>query len=795
MSDNLPMPTGSNPPALQEKAESPSVDAPFPWRDMEDGGGFVLKAFLPALKRFWWILVLSGALGAGSAYIAFENAVLVYQAEGAIWIATESRADQATGPITQGGLLEAAGWIELLTSYAVLDPVMVEQRLYLNFASADSSAFQNFSLMDQFFPGRYRLTIDPNGIDYALTTDQGIQVEGGRLGGPVGATAGFDWHPPRSGVVPGQELAFSVITPRDAARDFGNRLNPSLDRLGNFIRLELRGPNPTRITQTLNAVMERHVEVAADLKRAKLDVLTTILREQLETAEEDLRMAEQSLEAYQVLTITMPSEETSPIVPGLEQTTGTVIDEYFNLRLDQEDLQRDRTRLESALAQAQGGSLAIESFVMIPRVLESPELVRALDQLTEYRAGLRALHETYTDEYGPVAELNRRIQTLESVTIPGLGESLLTQLRSREADLSDLIGSRASELSQIPPRAIEEARRRRNYQIANDLYVDLQRRFSTTELAARSSIPDVRILDEAVIPQSSATDPRVQYAAIALFGFLGLGFLTVFLLHRFDTTLRDPAQIGGQIGLDWLGTIPRYRKKSGGWDNSEEIREAFRDLRMKIDYAFGAARPLIFSITSPSEGEGKTFVAANLANAFADLGRKTILVDGDTRRGDLHHILERDRKPGLTDFLMNGRSHKIVQVTDNANLHFVGFGSRTSSSPELLNSSNMQSFLAGLKRRYEVILFDYPPMAAGSDAFVLGAHTGNVLTVLRSGSTNKELAVAKMDSFLRLPVRLLGAVLNDFTPQIGQGYYKYFSTYLPGYETSDETEEEVGVKE
>ena len=66
-------------------------------------------------------------------------------------------------------------------------------------------------------------------------------------------------------------------------------------------------------------------------------------------------------------------------------------------------------------------------------------------------------------------------------------------------------------------------------------------------------------------------------------------------------------------------------------------------------------------------------------------------MDGDTRRGDLHHILERNRKPGLTDFLMNGESHQIVQETDNPKLHFVGFGSRTSSSPELLTSSQMQS--------------------------------------------------------------------------------------------------------
>jgi capsular exopolysaccharide synthesis family protein len=277
---------------------------------------------------------------------------------------------------------------------------------------------------------------------------------------------------------------------------------------------------------------------------------------------------------------------------------------------------------------------------------------------------------------------------------------------------------------------------------------------------------------------------------MVLLGALAAGFLIIILLDRFDPKLRDPADIGQAIGLEWLGAIPRYRRGSVGGDNSEELREAFRDLRMKLDFAFGAARPLVISITSPSEGEGKTFVSANLANAFADLGRRTVLVDGDTRRGDLHHVMGRDRKPGLTDFLMNGGSHKVIQSTENPKLHFVGFGSRTASSPELLNSSNMQNFLAGLKRRYEVIIFDSPPMAAGSDPFVLGAHTGNVVMVLRSGSTNKELAAAKMESFLRLPVRMLGAVLNDFAPQLGQGYYRYYSHYLPGYEASDEEETE-----
>ncbi|MBT8395458.1 MAG: polysaccharide biosynthesis tyrosine autokinase, partial [Gemmatimonadetes bacterium] len=625
-------------------------------------------------------------------------------------------------------------------------------------------------------------------------TAEGRVIDSGRLGGRVGEDLGFIWSPDPAVLTANRGFLFSVITPRDAARSLASRLREGsiLDRQGNFLRLELRGKDPGRLASVLNAVMERHVDVAADLKRAKLDELTGILKDQLGTVEENLRQAEQSLESYQVRTITLPSEETSPVVPGLEQTTQTVFSEFFGLRLTQEELKRHRRRLASALEQARTSGVRVEVFEMIPPVQASTPLMGALSQLNEARAELRVLRERYTDEYGPVADLIGRVEGLEQVTIPALGETLLAEVTARENDMAELIGSRASELSQIPPRAIEEARRERQYQIANDLYIDLSQRYSTANLAAASSIPDVRILDRAIVPQVPSGDQRIQFALIAFLIPVAVGFLLVMLLDRMDTKLRDPAQISNQLGLDWLATIPRYRRGTVGTDNSEQIREAFRDLRMKIDYAFGATRPLILSITSPSEGEGKTFVAANLANAFADLGRKTVIVDGDTRRGDLHHILERDRKPGLTDFLMNGKSHQVVQNTDNPKLHFIAFGSKTSTSPELLTSSGMQSLLAGLKRRYEVIILDSPPMAAGSDAYVLGAHAGSVLTVLRSGTTNKDMASVQMESFLRLPVRLLGAVLNDFTPQIGQGYYRYYSHYLPGYEASEE-EEEVGA--
>ena len=96
---------------------------------------------------------------------------------------------------------------------------------------------------------------------------------------------------------------------------------------------------------------------------------------------------------------------------------------------------------------------------------------------------------------------------------------------ARAAEVTGIIDSRAEELEQIPPRAIEEARRERRYEIANNLYLDVRQRYETASLAAASSIPDVRILDEAVVPRLAAVDQRFQFGAMFFFGALGAGFL------------------------------------------------------------------------------------------------------------------------------------------------------------------------------------------------------------------------------------------------------------------------------
>jgi capsular exopolysaccharide synthesis family protein len=267
-----------------------------------------------------------------------------------------------------------------------------------------------------------------------------------------------------------------------------------------------------------------------------------------------------------------------------------------------------------------------------------------------------------------------------------------------------------------------------------------------------------------------------------LFGCVGAAIGGAILLDRMDARFRYAADVSRDIGLDILGSIPRIQSGGGrrGVMNAAQALEAFRELRIHVGFAYGSAGPITLAITSRSEGEGKSLISSNLAVAFSEVGRRTLLIDGDTRRGDAHRLLGRERSPGLIDYLRERTGDDIIQPTDHPNLDFIGSGSRGVSTPELLASPRMAYFVGTLKRTYDVIIVDCPPLASGGDPLILGSLTGNLAVVIRTGSTERALAQAKLDQLSRLPIRILGAVLNDVSER--DSHHSYYASYLPSYE-------------
>src|SRR6266566_4009709 len=739
-----------------------------------------------ALLRFKWVVILMLVVGLAAAFAATRVLRPVYRAQANVWVDVPDRrgdaAADARGPIRQGALLDADAWVELLRSYIVLDQVVRDLRLYLAVKRlSDRANFIGFQVADTFRSGEYQLSISPDGREYTLASAEGTDLERGTVGDSVGSRLGFRWAPAPGSLPPGHTIEFSVVPPRDAALRLGEQLDVRMDLNGNFLALELRGPNPVLISSILNAVTQRYVEVAAQLKREKLTELTKLLEDQLKTAQQNLDDAENALQGFRTRTITLPSERpAAQAAPG--ETRDPVRAGFFDMQVERDQLRRDRNAIDRLLAEGGAASgLPTTALSAMESVQHAPELSNALKELSDKEAQLRALRYHYSDAYPPVQRLAAQIAELQQRTIPTLARALSVQLAARESELGRQVDAASSDLRRIPARTIEEARLNRNVQLKEQTYTALQQRFDQARLAAEATVPDVRILDPAIVPQRPFTNTAPRLLLMGLLVGLGLGVVGAIVLDRVDPKVRYPEQVSRELGVPILGAVPHLRAK-----DPTEMVEALRGVRLSLLHEYGPG-PLVVTVTSPESGDGKSFLSANLGLTFADGGHNTLLIDGDIRRGVLHRRFKGNRQPGLVDYLLGDAGHDaIVQKTAYPRLALIGCGTRTQRAPEVLGSPAMDRLLTELRGRYDVIVVDSPPLAAGVDSFIIGTVTGSLLLVLRTGHSHREITGAKLEMLDRLPIRLLGAVLNDVPRGAAYGYYAYYSYYLPGYEAVEE---------
>lgn len=750
---------------------------------------------MAALGRRKWLIagiILLGAIGGFAATRVIDP---TYVAQATIWIDPRARSESGPVPFQGARLLDPEAWTDLMRSYAVLDDVARTQRLYLRVDPSDPpAATAGLAVADSFRPGVFTLVADAEGASYRLEDQDGTELDRAPAGRPIGAAFGLQWTPPAGALPPNGAASFELVTLRDASAALAEQLQLHIDPEGNLLRLELEGTDRARLAALLNAVAERYVAVAGELKRQKVSELTTILAAQLATATRDLTRAESTYQAFRVRTITLPTERapSGTVESGAtaEAAPAPVIGRYLDLQVAHADVRRDRAAIERALSDVGPAGISVEALNAVGAVRVSPTLAPALAELTVQETQLRQLRSRYTEDHPEVLAVADRVRTLRTRTIPNLAQALASELRERESLSGREVTMSAASLRLIPARSLEEARLRRNVVLAEGLHNTLQQRHEEAQMAEVSSIPDARILDRAAVPQHPVRDTSLRLILLALGGSLVLGLGAALFLDRVDPRFRYPAQVLRELKLPILGALPHFRGTTTATaadhagPEREALVEAIRGLRMALLNEVGTDGPLVLAVSSPGSGDGKSFVAASLAQSFAEAGFSTLVIDGDLRRGRLHQRFARGRRPGLVDVLKREVPlDAALQATDVPGLSILSGGSRIHHAPELLAGPGLGSVVGALRDRYEVVVCDTPPLTAGVDPYLLSVAAGRLLVVLRAGVSHREMMAAKLAVLTRMPIQLLGVVMNDVPTDDGYGYYSY---HLSGYETHDE---------
>ena len=796
MPNDLPVPPPVPQPVPHSTAlqASQGLPAPMLYGDAQlPGGGPDWRRIFASVVRFKWlvlgVVVAGTAAGWGLSKFLFKP---MYDARATIWVDVVQPGSHTTGGFNDPSQLPiSTGWTDLLTSDAVMDSVVREHRLYLDWEQARDSVLFGTSFdvptTGRFRAGMYTLKVDSTGTHYTLVDSDGSKVETGLVGDSVGRTQGWLWRPAKEGLTKGHVVNFNVAPPHETALSLAVALSVRTDEDGNFMRLDLKDQDPEFAAATLNWIIQRFVAQAAEMKRDKVQQLKTILSEQVNRARGKLTAAEQALAAFRTRYATQLAMQGNNGMPDARDPTTNV---FFQSQVNLEQLQADQKVIQRALQQSDSGINA-EVLENVPAVQRSTELIAALRELTAREADLRTLRYRYTDEQPSVKRLLGEIDDLKKRTLPALANALNAQLGVQINDQQHRLASGSNVIQGIPTLAIQDARLNLEVTSATQSLQLLQQSYDQINLADAATLPDVKILDPAVEPKRPVGSLAPVLIALAFLGSLGAGVVGAVLLDKTDTRFRYPEQVSTDMGLTILGVVPRVSRENGNGRNAPQVIEALRSIRLGVQNAYGTG-PMVLTITSPGSSDGKSFITSNLGLAFADAGLRTIVVDGDIRRGLLHRVLNAKRKPGLIDHLSgNAGREEIIQKTDFPQLSFIGCGQRTPNGPELLSSPAMAQLITSLRSRFDVILVDSAPMAAGVDPYVLGTLTGNLLLVMRTGVTDRELAQAKIDLLDRLPVRVLGAVLNDVE---AGGAYRYYAYYLAGYEVAEEDAEKKLVR-
>ena len=189
--------------------------------------------------------------------------------------------------------------------------------------------------------------------------------------------------------------------------------------------------------------------------------------------------------------------------------------------------------------------------------------------------------------------------------------------------------------------------------------------------------------------------------------------------------------------------------------------------------------------SSPGPGEGKTTTVMNLAITYANLGKRTLLIDSDLRKPVIHSIFGLEKDKGLTSYLsgITDQVTDLIQDTEIENLQVMVSGIIPPNRSELLSLPKMDRLVTDLKSQYDVILFDTPPLLAVTDAYILTKFIQQFILVVRSGMTETDGLNRCLTQMKQQGTQLTGVVMNavDEHNTYGSGYYyNYYQEYTSG---------------
>ena len=533
-----------------------------------------------------------------------------------------------------------------------------------------------------------------------------------------------------------------------------------------LIKISYEDNIPERASAYIDALVESFIDESINAKNEQNNKILTFINERLDSIRKELEDSESKLKNFKIK---------NKIVASSSQAT-SYIKKLADLEVQISENQLKEKLLENLIIFARHNQ-SLDSIAPSLVELHDKPTIALITSLQSLQLQESELRVEFTEKYPKLINLRRQILNIRKKIILNM-KNLKSSVKAKNSFLVQKKRSLEQQIQYLPVKEKKMVNIKRGYEVSSSMYNYLLKKKTESELLIVSTLSDYKVLDKAhTLPKSIKPKRTLMMIASPLVGLL-VGIVLAIMLQGFNTKINSKEELENLGDYPLLGVVPELNKKSVQLEVYNEknspFTESYRTLRSYLPKKDEEGLAKVILLTSIEANEGKTTITANLAAITQMAGSKSIILNLDLRKPNLHGYFDLRNNKGMSSYLSGEDTvQDIIFATKYTNLHVITSGPIPENPAELILSSRLTELLDILKKRYDYIFIDSAPVGLVSDTIHLMKLADLNLIVFREGKAEKSFVSVLENISEKNNLKNIGFILNHSSTKNSKDAYGY----------------------
>lgn len=756
----------------------------------EEEPRFDIKEWLFHFFKYWYLFLIGVVIALGMAYVKNRSWLPQVQTAGTMIIESRGLSESGSQAIMQGfgiqsGYRNMNNQVIMLRSYDLLTRVVDSLPLlyvdyinkgpfktrnlykntpfYISIDYVSQEAYRYMFKISVWPDNSFTIAIDNNkneNYDFSIDGVFGEKIQNDMFSMTVHNLREFTKE---------NEFYFRFRSKESLVNEFYGRLDFSfvMDN-SSVLKVSLVGDTPERDIDFINKLCDIFISDNLNLKNKAAIKTISFIDNQLDILSRSLSVSEGEMTNFR---------QRNQIV-NVSSYTGGILSKASLYDNKKRELELRETYLNDLVSYlnknvATGSVIAPSSLG-----LNEPMLMQLVQQINTKFAELSELSEK-----NPYYEKLLKDIEITKDAIFEVVSSMRLSLNIEKDEVNKRLEELSVEMKNLPKKELEMIAIERRYRVDDTYYTFFLQKRAEAEIQKASNSPDNFILDKAralnVTNSNTKKNTTVLYLIIGLF----IPFVIVLLFKLLNVKISSNSDVEKVSEFPVISSIRRTKIKDPMLsikNPRSSFAETFRIIRTRIEFVVQRKTNIMITVTSAESNDGKTYFSANLAAIYAMTQRKTLLVDMDIRKPNMHELFDYSNDLGVTNYLIGEQPLlNVIKKTEHEYYDLLTAGTVPPNPGEIVRSDKLKEMLNELKKHYEYIIIDTSPIGLVADAYPIALMSDINLFIVRMNKTNRN-TIKKLTTQLKedkLPN--LYVVVNDVP--IEKARYSIYNSYGYGY--------------